>query len=295
MTTTTITRTERDFDHPDNLNEDGTITLRITPSNWHAYNISPDTYQTVNGDHYVDMEQDYFQNEMSDEEFQQAFGVSKAGVTLEYDDFEWNMDHGAIVRDFSEVLCDWIVGELFDLVGTAGQHELIWDEEKKEHFWSEDFGALSGEVIDSWSPQFYNFTSDGFEMELTIHPETLRSLTEDFDVDEWVQEHYRSRDGFLSFVTSRMNDDEWASHYDGEFRIEYLFAKVIDTYHERQWVYALAEAEFEVYMHHTRIEVREDRIRERQLYLDSEYTLAELEEWAAEIQAQQQAGMDPLL
>lgn len=294
MTTTTATRTERDFDHPDRLNEDGTVTITMQPSNWRAYNISPDTYQTVNGDSWVEMEMDYFQNEMSDEDFQQSFGVSKAGVTLEYDDFTWTYDHTAIVREFAETLCNWTVGELFNLVGTGQQHELIWDEEKGVHYWSEDFGALSGEVRDSWSPAYYNFQSDGFEMDLTIHPQTLRDLTPDFDVEEWVQEHYRSVDGFLSYVTSRMNDDEWAADYDGQFRVEYLFAKVIDPYHERQWIMALAEDEHEVYMNHVKIEAREDSIRERQLYLDSDYTLTELEEWAQEIEDERQAGMDPL-
>lgn len=290
---TTTTRSLRDFDHPDRLNDDGTVTLRFAPSAWRAYNISPDTYQTVNGDSWTECEMEYMA-EQSDEEFESFHGISKAGVELEYDDFTWTYNHTQIVRDFSEVLCDWIVGELFNLVGCGQQHELIWDEETKTHHWSEDFGALSGEVHDSWSPQFYNFTSDGFEMNLTIHPQTLRDLTPDFDLDEWVSEHYRSMDGFMSYVTSRVEDDDWAADYDGQFRIEYLFAKEIDPYGERQWIYSLAEAEHEIYSTNTTIEVREDRIRERQLYLDSEYTLAELEEWARDIERATGAGMDPL-
>jgi hypothetical protein len=282
------------FDAADRLNEDGTVTLKIIPSNWRAYNISPDTYQLVNGDSWCNSQQEYFQNEMSDEDFQDQFGTSKAGVTLEYDDFNWSYDHKQIVRDFAEVLCDWIVGELWNEIGSSPQRELIWDEEKGEHYWSEDFGALEGTVVDSWSPAYYNFVSDGFEMELTVHPETLRRLTPEFDAYEWVQQHYRSCDGFLSFVESRINDPEWHAQYDGEFRIEYLFAKMLDPYGERPWMMDLFEAEWEVYTNNVTIEVDVDHIRERQLYMDSDYTLAELEEWAAEIEDANRAGMDPL-
>lgn len=302
--TTTITRTERDFDHPDRLNEDGTVTLRFAPSAWRAYNISPDTYQTVNGDSWVESEL-YYLNEEDGDPAYSVLGRTLRGlvdqhpIRLDYDHFRWEYDHRAIVREFSETLCNWIVGELFNLVGCGQQHELIWDEEKGTHYWSEDFGALSGEVHDSWSPQFYNFTSDGFEMELTIHPQTLRDLTPDFDLDEWVREHYRSMDGFMSFVTSRVNDDEWAADYDGQFRIEYLFAKEIDPYGERNWIMALAEDEWEIYSNNTKVEPDEERIRETVLeqygFMESGFTLSELEEWAGEIQAANEAGMDPLV
>ena len=300
---TTLERTLRDFDHPDHLNEDGTVTLRMQPSNWRAYNISPDTYQTVNGDSWVENELDYLNSDDFDSRrsiLGRALGdlVDRHPIRLDYDHFRWDYDHAGIVRDFAETLCNWIVGELFDLVGTGQQHELIWDPERGTHYWSEDFGALAGEVLDSWSPTFYNFQSDGFEMALTIHPQTLRDLTPDFDLDQWVHEHYRSVDGFASFVPSRVrDDDDWAADYDGQFRVEYLFAKVIDPFHEREWITALAEDEYEVYMNRTTVEPDEDRIRETILaehgYMESGYTLSELEDWARELAPTQEEVLIP--
>jgi hypothetical protein len=274
---TTITRTVRDFDHEDYLNEDGTVTLRMTPSAWHGYNISPDTYQTVNGDSFVESELEYV-NEYADEAGYSILGsalgdlVKQYPIRLDYDHFNWTYNHSKIVADFAHELACWMQETLTD-IGLS----------------------CSIEVRDTWSPQFYNFTSDGFEVELTCDPAELRALTPDFDVDDWGHEHYRSYDGFMSFVTSRLNDDDWHAEYDGGFRVESLFVEH-DRYHERDWIMRLAEAEHEVYMDNVTVEPDEDRIRESILeqygYMESGFTLHELEEWAREYD--QSAGMEPL-
>lgn len=225
------------FDDADFLNDDGTISFRMVPSNWHAYNISPDTYQMFSGDSWVESELEWFREE--------------TGRDVTYDDFTWTYDHAGIVRDLATELTNWLAEKLWDL----------------------GLESVSVELHDTWSPQFYNFTSDGFEVEVTCDPAELRALTEDFDVDDWVHEHYRSRDGFLSFVTGRMSDDDWRAGYDAEFRVESLL-KSDDHYGERDWVMRLAEAEWEVYSANVTTELIEPE------YLDSGYTLPELEEWA---------------
>ncbi len=266
------------FDFRDNLNEDGTVTLRMTPSAWHAYNISPDTYQTVNGDSFVESELEYL-NEGNEgySILGKALGdlIERHPIRLDYDHFNWTYNHSKIVADFAHELACWMQETLTE-IGLS----------------------CSIEVRDTWSPAYYNFTSDGFEVEVTCDPQELRALTVDFDVDEWAHEHYRSRDGFLSFVTSRMNDTDWHAEYDGGFRIESLFAEY-DRYHERDWIMRLAEAEHEVYMQNVTVEPDEERIRESILaeygYMESGYTLDELQEWAREISEQEHAGMDVLV
>lgn len=228
------------FDDADLLNEDGTVTFRMTPSNWRRYNISPDTYQSFNGDSWVTQEIEYLSE--------------GAGRELSYDDITWTYDHSGIVRDLSQELSNWL-------------HETLWDL---------GLESVSVELVDTWSPKFYNFQSDGFEVEVTCDPAELRALTEDFDVDAWGSEWYRSMDGFMSFVTSRLNDDDWRAGYDAEFRIESLLAAA-DTYEDRGWFYRLAECEWEVYSSNVVTEIIEPE------YLDSGYTLSELEEWAREI------------
>lgn len=255
------------FDHRDRLNDDGTVTLRMTPSAWHGYNISPDTYQTVNGDSWVESELEYL-NEGGDEGYSllgKALDglVAQHPITLDYDHFDWTYDHAAIVGDFSGELANWMAETLAE-IGLS----------------------CSVSVRDTWSPKEYNFTSDGFEVDLTCDPAKLRALTEDFDVDAWGHEHYRSYDGFMSFVTSRLNDDEWHAEYDGGFRVESLLL-AHDPCREREWVMWLLEAEQEVYMQHTTVVPDEDRIRESILaeygYMESGLTLLELEEWAASL------------
>jgi hypothetical protein len=260
------------FDHQDLLNEDGTVTLRMTPSAWHAHGMSPDTYQMFNGDSWLENTFDWINS--GERTFSEHFGdewiwVDGAGIDFEYDHFEWDYNHSGIVRDLSTELVEWMEFTLIE----AG------------------LTSASVTLRDTWSPKEYNFTSDGFEVEVTCDPAELRGLTLDFDVDEWAAKHYRSYDGFLSFVTSRMNDTDWHAEYDGGFRIESLLAEV-DV--ESSWIMALAEEEHMIYDANVKVTPNEDKIRESIGYEESGFTLGELEEWAREFMDVYQAGMDPL-
>lgn len=230
------------FDDPDQLNEDGSVTLRIIPSNWRRYNISPDTYQLVNGDSWENSELDHY-NEYPPEHAPDR--------RLDYDDFDWQYDHTAIVRSFGETLVRWVTEQMEGLGVTVRDPE----------------------IRDSWSPKEYNFVSDGFEMEFTCDPAELRALSGGFDVDEWVFEWYRSCDGFMSYVPRRMDDDDWRRDYDGEFRVEYILS-MLDPKDDGGWRYALYEDEDQVYTDHTIVTFINPE------YMDSGYTLPELIEWA---------------
>ncbi len=260
---------ERDFDCAERLNDDGTVTLRMTPSAWHRYNISPDTYQSFTGDSWMESEIDYTNQESSlSERFGSQYADLDYDIDLTYDHFTWTYDHAAIVRDLAEEAASWIA-------------ETLWDAGLES--------VADVKVIDTWSPAYYNFTTDGFEITLTCDPAELRALTPDFDVDEWGHEHYSSYDGFASFVPSRLAEDEWRAEYDGGFRVESLLANH-DALNERGWIYRLAEAEWEVYTDNVKVEPDLDAIRatvlEKYGYLDSGFTLAELEEWGRESQVE---------
>ena len=202
---------------------DGTVTVKVIPSNWRVVNLSPDTYQCFNGDSWECREIEYWSEE--------------TGRELDWNDFDWEYDHAGIVRALAEEGVDIIAGLLKD----AGL---------------ESVDNVS--ITNSWSPREYNFTSDGFEMELTFDPTELRDLTPDFDVDDWAHEHYSSRDGFLSFVIGRLDDDGWRRQLDAEFRIEYLLAK--DNPYNEAWdhfLMGLLDKEDRIYSENVKVTLRE--------------------------------------
>lgn len=239
------------FDAPDQLNDDGSVTFRVIPSNWRCYNFSPDTYQLFTGDSWTSNTIEYFREEQ--------------GIDLTYDDFEWHYDHAGIVRGLAEALSEWFQEVLME-IGLESLSNVT--------------------VVETWSPQFYNFTTDGFELEITCDPTELRALTHDFDVDQWVREYYRSCDGFISYVPRRMEDPDWRAGYDGEFRIEHLFAERFgagDPYEDSDpWKYHVWEQEDEVYEANTTV------VQIGPEYMDSGYTLRQLEEWAAALTPRQE-------
>lgn len=201
------------FDHPDRLNEDGSVTITLCPSIWHVYNIAPDTYSLFTMDHEDGSTLEWY--------------CVESGADIEWDDLDWDYDHSGIVKDLAETLMNWITERLMGL----GLESIT-----------------NVNLKDTWSPREYNFTSDGFEMEFTCDPEELRSITpEGFDVDEWAAGHYSSRSGFISYITGRMENDEWHALYDGEFRVEAILA-ADDPENERPWIWAADEDLSEIHM-----------------------------------------------
>ena len=87
------------FDSDDLLNEDGTVTITMSPSQWRNYNIAPDTYHLFTTEHF------------ENNEIQYASEVSGQD-DLDYDDFDWEYDHSTIVREISETIADVIVERL---------------------------------------------------------------------------------------------------------------------------------------------------------------------------------------
>lgn len=205
------------FDNEDRLNEDGTVTITLVPSAWHGLNISPDTYHLFDGDSLDSDTLDWYREE--------------SGLDIEWGDLDWTYNHPQIVRGLAESCMNWIAATLME----AGLESMT-----------------NVQLLDTWSPREYNFTSDGFEMGFTCDPEELRELTEDFDVDGWAAKYYKSYDGFMSFVTGRMNDPDWRAQYDGEFRIQSLLMAHEDE--DVPWWVVVMEDVSEIYMNNTTVE-----------------------------------------
>lgn len=61
------------------------------------------------------------------------------------------------------------------------------------------------------SPQYYNFTTDKLEMEVDVDYERLKKFcleTNREEFDEYLNENFTSRDGFISFVDNNVHDFE---------------------------------------------------------------------------------------
>ena len=198
------------FDDPGQVDENGNVTFLLSPSSWRCYNVSPDTYQTFTSDSWEEQEIEYVSEQ--------------TGLDLTYDDFDWTYDHAGIVADLSEELCDWLAETLHD----------------------NGVKNVTVELVATGSPREYNFTSDWWEARVTCNAQSLREQTPDFDVDNWVERHYQSVSGFMSWVPGRMEKPEWRIEYDAAFRVESLLHE-LDPHGECEWRYRLWEAEGEIY------------------------------------------------
>lgn len=142
-------------------------------------------------------------------------------------------------------------------------------------------------VLDTWSPKFYNFESDGFEVAVTLDPARLRTATTEFDVDQWARDYYSSRDGFASFVTGRMEGDAWAAEYDGGFRVESLLA-ALDPFGALPWRDRVWDAENEIYAE--RVTISPDP----EPFLDTTRTYEDWEQYAHDLTEAMSGDTAPL-
>lgn len=198
------------------MTDNNMVRVCLVPSAWHRLNLSPDTYQRWSSDSHDFHILEYYAEEV--------------GERIEWDDLEWEYNHSETVRKLSEVVADWVAGTMMEL-GL--------------------YSVTSVKVTDSWSPREYNFQSDGFEMEFLCDLDELLELSEGFDVDEWAKENYTSRSGFISFVPSRLEEEDWRVQYDLEFRVEYVLSKFLESdeaeYYDA-YEYSLDEEADEIYM-----------------------------------------------
>lgn len=118
-------------------------------------------------------------------------------------------------------------------------------------------GIESMEFQSSYSPQFYNFSNDSINIEVTANTEILaKYVFENWDTyKEEVYKHHTSRDGFTSFKSNDI--DEWAvetnnftDFEDNEYYLGFIMQvaseleciKEVDAYYD--WCESVNEDDF---------------------------------------------------
>jgi hypothetical protein len=185
------------------------VTLEVG-SNLLAH-LNVDTYSCFNGDSWVEQELEHF-----------GSGESEAPYDSDnYDDYEWNYDHAAILKDLAEASASNVLEQL-----------------------SHDGIIESIEVQGVDSPREYNFITDSYTALWTLNLTKLDgwAAENNFNAEEYLSEFHGSRSGFMSFVPSWFRDAPedttlWLK-LDAYLRAE------LDT--DSQF-YAVAEAEWEAY------------------------------------------------
>ena len=109
--------------------------MKLTLDNRDLLHVHIDTYQMLTGDNFTELELEYQCEELKNDK-------------LTYDDFDWEYDHKQIVEDFAKASI-YIIEQ-----GIKG----------------EDGGdcITAVEYVSSTSPQFYNYTTDGYIMTVTV-------------------------------------------------------------------------------------------------------------------------------
>ena len=205
--------------------EDGNLTITVDSSMLPGVNV--DTYQCFTGDSWEESEIDWLVGSaegMGSIVDHPAAG--RAEVELDWDDFDWNYDHHAILWSLSEAAAE-------DLINAGGIHF--------------DQIITGAEVNSVWSPAAYNFATDSFTVTLTLDTEALAEALGDVDayeVEEWARERWASRDGFISNIPRYFDEDTpWAT----------VWASVAKVLVEADYdgTMATAEAEWEAYASNT--------------------------------------------
>ena len=110
-------------------------------------NIHIDTYQTLTGDNATESELEYINDEREPNT-----------PKLTYDDFDWTYDHAQIVKDFAHASIQIIT----DAIANTPYADIIKDIT----------------LLDTSSPRYYNYTTDGYTAIYTINADELAKYIE---------------------------------------------------------------------------------------------------------------------
>lgn len=206
--------------------DDGNLTITLDSSMLPGVNV--DTYQCFNGDRWEESELAYFSEEGVPSWLVDHPAAQRAHPILEWDDFDWNYDHRAILRALSEAAADDLVHD-----GGLGIPQII----------------DNVEVHSVYSPAAYNFATDSFTATLTLDTEVLAEVLEGVsteDLEAWARDRWASCDGFISHIPRYFDTEhQWATVWAAVARV------LADA--EYDGTMAVAEAEWEAYSEHTEV------------------------------------------
>lgn len=193
--------------------------------------VNVDTYQSFNGDSWVDSELEWINQEGVPSWLVDHPAAQRAEVQAEWDDFDWTYDHHAILWALSEAASD-------ELVGAGGLaippifHRV--------------------ELLSVYSPREYNFATDSFNARWQVDTVALVEALDDIDVDDledWARDRWRSVSGFSSHIPGYFDREHpWAVVWAAVVRV------LID--HEYDGFYGVAEEEWNIYSEHVTITPR---------------------------------------
>ena len=205
--------------------EDGALKITVDSSMLPGVNV--DTYQCFNGDSWEESDLDYMSSNLR-ECLVGHPAADRADVTLEWDDFDRDYDHRAILWALSEAAAEGLVTD-------GGLH----------------FGQIitGAEVLSVYSPAAYNFATDSFNATLTLDTEMLAEVLDDIDTEDleaWAQDRWQSRSGFISHIPRYFRDEpQWAMVWAAVARV------LVDA--DYDGTLATAEAEWEAHMDNTTV------------------------------------------
>lgn len=108
-----------------------------------------DTYHMLTGESWQESEIDY-QREQSNND------------TLDYDSFNWELDHAAIVRKFAEYSLEYVIDQVKEYAGVVVQATLK----------------------DTGSPKYYNYTTDWYIYDVEPTAELIDALKKHYDANK---------------------------------------------------------------------------------------------------------------
>lgn len=133
----------------------------------------PDMYHSYNGDYFTER---YLEN------------MEEDGKPSDYDAYDWTYDSMSVARELSEAGAADVVAQLSDQ------------------------GIIkSAEVISTYSPREYNFSTDSYRAAWVFDLDLLEAWAKEnnFDAHEYAQKYHRSYDGFMSFVTGWLEEERY--------------------------------------------------------------------------------------
>ena len=200
-------------------NDDGDTIVTFTLDSNLLPAINVDTYQSFNGDSWLEYETEYYRTEcgMPDD----------ADLDVTYD---WD----GIIRALGEANIDWLTGEFPEI-----------------------FQSI--EIISTYSPSAYNFETDSFRGVYTVNwTAFLRAYREAGakSAHDWMIERWSSRDGFMSFIPSRWySDDDTHIAVKRWLAFHWWMSQAIED--DESLFLHVAEAEHEAYGNNTTVTLPE--------------------------------------
>lgn len=205
-------------------NADGEKMARIDLESSTLPGISIDTYQTFNGESWLEQQYESIAEE--------------TGLELDWSNTDVKYNFPGILQGLAEASIEGIVYQLYDSP------------------------IESIEFVSSWSPTYYNFQTDTYTATYTVNWTKLQKWLKQSgkNREEWFIERWRSYDGFHSFMYPGYWEDP---QYKQAMLVYATIAMWMEENIDADEVFMhVAEAEWEVYYENAEIIIPESKYEE---------------------------------